>query len=29
MNGEECLQKVKTTTYDIILMDIMMPSNEW
>jgi len=25
MNGEECLEKAKTTTYDIILMDIMMP----
>jgi len=24
-NGEECLAKAKNTTYDIILMDIMMP----
>src|SRR5574344_317753 len=25
MNGEDCLNKAKETTYDIILMDIMMP----
>lgn len=24
-NGKECLEKLKTNTYDIILMDIMMP----
>ena len=24
-SGEECIEKVKTTTYDLILMDIMMP----
>ena len=24
-SGEECLEKVKTTKYDLILMDIMMP----
>lgn len=24
-NGEECLEKVKNDTFDIILMDIMMP----
>ncbi|MCI9280228.1 MAG: response regulator [Bacilli bacterium] len=26
LSGEECLEKVKETTYDLIFMDIMMPN---